>query len=63
MFGGLAFLRGGRMFCGIANDDLMVSVGPERYEEALEKPHERPMDFTGRPDATSGTSTASWWQR
>jgi TfoX/Sxy family transcriptional regulator of competence genes len=49
MFGGLAFLRGGRMFCGIANEDLMVRVGPEGYEKALGKPHVRPMDFTGRP--------------
>ena len=49
MFGGLAFLRGGRMFCGIAKDDLMVRVGPEGYEEAPQKPHVRPMDFTGRP--------------
>lgn len=49
MFGGLAFLRGGRMFCGIAKDELMVRVGPERYEESLRKPHVRPMDFTGRP--------------
>ena len=49
MFGGLAFLRRGRMFCGISKDDLMVRVGPEGYEAALEKPHVRPMDFTGRP--------------
>jgi len=49
MFGGLAFLRGGRMFVGITGDDLMVRVGPERYEESLAKPHVRPMDFTGRP--------------
>ena len=49
MFGGLAFLRDGRMFCGIAKDDLMVRVGPEGYDAALEKPHVRPMDFTGRP--------------
>ena len=49
MFGGLAFLRDGRMFCGIANDDLMVRVGPDNYEKALQKPHVRPMDFTGRP--------------
>ena len=49
MFGGLAFLRDGRMFCGIANDELMVRVGPDRYEQALGKPHVRPMDFTGRP--------------
>ncbi len=49
MFGGLAFLLGGKMFCGIVKDDLMVRVGPERYEEALGRPHVRPMDFTGRP--------------
>jgi TfoX/Sxy family transcriptional regulator of competence genes len=49
MFGGLAFLSGGRMFCGISKDDLMVRVGPEGYEAALSKPHVRPMDFTGRP--------------
>jgi TfoX/Sxy family transcriptional regulator of competence genes len=49
MFGGIAFLRAGRMFVGITGDDLMVRVGPERYEESLGKPHVRPMDFTGRP--------------
>ena len=49
MFGGLAFLLGGRMCCGILNDDLMVRVGPERYAAALARPHVRPMDFTGRP--------------
>src|SRR2546427_5349167 len=49
MFGGLAFLLGGRMFCGIVKDQLMVRVGPERYAAALAEPHVRPMDFTGRP--------------
>ena len=49
MFGGIAFLRGGRMFVGITGDDLMVRVGPDRYEASLGKPHVRPMDFTGRP--------------
>jgi TfoX/Sxy family transcriptional regulator of competence genes len=49
MFGGLAFLRGGRMFCGITADDLMLRVGPEQYEKVLQKAHVRPMDFTGRP--------------
>ena len=49
MFGGVAFLLGGKMFCGIVKDDLMVRVGPERYEAALAEPHVRPMDFTGRP--------------
>ena len=49
MFGGLTFLLDGKMFCGIVKDDLMVRVGPERYEESLGEPHVRPMDFTGRP--------------
>src|SRR5215831_186013 len=49
MLGGIAFLLGGHMFCGIAKDDLMVRVGPDRYAEALRQPHARPMDFTGRP--------------
>jgi len=49
MFGGLAFLLRGRMFCGITNDALMARVGPDRYEGALSKPHVRQMDFTGRP--------------
>src|SRR5262245_36564184 len=49
MFGGIAFLLDGKMFVGIAKDDLMVRVGPERYEAALAEAHVRPMDFTGKP--------------
>jgi hypothetical protein len=49
MFGGLAFLLDGKTFCGIVKQDLMVRVGPDRYEESLRRPHARPMDFTGRP--------------
>jgi TfoX/Sxy family transcriptional regulator of competence genes len=49
MFGGLAFMLNGNMFCGITRDDLMVRVGPERFEQALNSPGARPMDFTGRP--------------
>jgi len=49
MFGGVAFLKEGKMFCGIVKDDLMVRVGPEHYEAALADAHVRPMDFTGRP--------------
>lgn len=49
MFGGLAFLQGGKVFCGVLKDDLMVRVGPEAYEPTLREPHVRPMDFTGRP--------------
>jgi TfoX/Sxy family transcriptional regulator of competence genes len=49
MFGGLAFLQKGKMFCGIVKDELVVRVGSERYEEFLQERHVRPMDFTGRP--------------
>jgi len=49
MFGGLAFLLDGKMCCGIVRNDLMVRVGPDRYDAALAKRHVRPMDFTGRP--------------
>lgn len=49
MFGGLAFLLDGKMFCAVSGADLMVRVGPARYEEALARPHARLMDFTGRP--------------
>jgi len=49
MFGGICFLIRGNMACGLANEDLMARVGPDRYERALGAPHARPMDFTGRP--------------
>jgi TfoX/Sxy family transcriptional regulator of competence genes len=49
MFGGLAYLDRGHMFCGILGAELMVRVGPAAYAEALGRPHARPMDFTGRP--------------
>jgi 2-haloacid dehalogenase len=49
MFGGLAFMLGGHMFCGVVKDSLMVRLGPDAAERALGLPHVRPMDFTGRP--------------
>lgn len=49
MFGGVCFMFGGNMACGVVKEELMVRVGPERYEEALGLPHARPMDFTKRP--------------
>jgi len=49
MFGGLAFMLGGHMFCGVVQDTLMVRLGPDAAGPALSQPHVRPMDFTGRP--------------
>jgi TfoX/Sxy family transcriptional regulator of competence genes len=49
MFGGLCFLAGGNMCCGIVGEELMVRVGPGAHDATLAEPHTRPMDFTGRP--------------
>ena len=49
MFGGVCYLLGGNMCCGIAKDDLIVRVGADRHAEALARPGARPMDMTGRP--------------
>jgi TfoX/Sxy family transcriptional regulator of competence genes len=49
MFGGIAFMVNGNMFCGVIRDDLMARVGPDRHEEALASPGARLMDFAARP--------------
>jgi hypothetical protein len=49
MFGGVGFMLHGNMACGVNKEDLIVRVGPARYEEALERSHTRPFDMTGRP--------------
>lgn len=73
MFGGLCFLIGGNMACGVTEDRLMVRVGKDAYEECLARPHARPMDFTGRPmrgmvfvdpsGTAHGRSLAAWVRR
>ena len=49
MFGGLAFMLRGNMCCGVVDDTLMLRLGNEGAAAALEEPHTRPMDFTGKP--------------
>ena len=49
MFGGLCFMVHGNMLGGVMGDEIIVRVGAERYEDSLQLPHARPMDFTGRP--------------
>ncbi len=73
MFGGICFMLGGNMTCGLVGDTLMLRVGPEAYESCLALPHVREMDFTGRPlrgyiyVAPAGLKTdrnlASWLDR
>lgn len=43
MMGGLQFLVGGRMCCGIRGKSLWVRVGKEERPRALAKPHVSPM--------------------
>lgn len=49
MFGGIGFLVQGNMACGVHKDALIVRVGPEAYESALQKPGAGLFDITGRP--------------
>jgi TfoX/Sxy family transcriptional regulator of competence genes len=51
MFGGLAFMLDENMCCGIVDHRLMLRLGADLAEHALERPHVHPMDFTGRPIA------------
>lgn len=48
MFGGVCFMLKDKMIIGTAKGRLMVRCMPERYEELLDKPHARVMDFTGK---------------
>ncbi len=73
MFGGLAFMVGGRMACAVLGETLLVRLGADAADAALDEPHVRPMDFTGRPSRGSvyvdpaGTAAdaalASWVER
>lgn len=49
MFGGLCYIKGGNMACGVYKDFLIVRVGPDDYESALLEPHTRKFDITGKP--------------
>ncbi|HKR98132.1 MAG TPA: TfoX/Sxy family protein [Candidatus Dormibacteraeota bacterium] len=49
MFGGIAFMVGGHIACGVIKENLMLRLGEEGADVALERPHTRVMDFTGRP--------------
>lgn len=49
MFGGIGFMLGGNMCCGVHGEDLIVRLSTDDSDEALSHPHVRPMDITGRP--------------
>jgi len=55
MMGGIVFMVDEKMCLGVDKDRkidvdrIMVRVGPDYYEEALEQKGVKHMDFTGRP--------------
>ena len=73
MFGGICNLFYGNMAGGVLNDEVIVRVGADNYEEALRLPHARKFDLTGRPmkgfvvvsaeGLESDADLAEWLQR
>jgi TfoX/Sxy family transcriptional regulator of competence genes len=70
MFGGLTFMVADKMAIGVDKDELMVRVGEEKNDEALARPHARPMNFTGRemkgfifvaPSGFESDKQLDWW--
>ena len=49
MFGGIAFMVAGNMACGVLGEDLIIRLGDDEGEKALEEDDVRPFDFTGKP--------------
>src|SRR5262249_8008370 len=49
MFGGLCFMLHGNMCVGVVGDRMMLRLGEEAAENALQQPNVAPMDFTGKP--------------
>ena len=49
MFGGLTFMVGGQMCCGVLKDELIVRIEPDEFDALAAQPYVRPFDFSGRP--------------
>ena len=49
MFGGICFLKDGKMCVGVLKHDLIVRIHPDHQPELLKQKHVRPFDFTGKP--------------
>lgn len=49
MFGGTCYMLNGKMCVGVVKDEMMCRIGPQVYEQALERHGCREMIFTGKP--------------
>jgi TfoX/Sxy family transcriptional regulator of competence genes len=71
MFGGIGFMIGGNMACGVSStSELIVRLDPEEYDQGVAEPGARPFDMTGRPmkgwilveaDAVAGDAELAGW--
>lgn len=70
MFGGLCFMVNDKMCVGVEQERMMLRIGPDVYEEALEKEGCTPMDFTGKvmkgyvfvdQEALATKKQLAWW--
>lgn len=48
MFGGLAFLKAGKMYINVSEENLMWRFGPELHPEISSKPGYKPMIMNGK---------------
>ena len=48
MFGGIGFLPNGNLLIGVRKDSLLVRLGPEPSDEALQEAHVSEFKITGR---------------
>jgi hypothetical protein len=49
MFGGIAWMLGGNMACGVLGEDVLVRLAHDDADRALAEPNTRVFDMTGRP--------------
>ena len=49
MFGGVGFLLNGNMCVGVWKEFLILRLGPQGYQAALDESFTREFDITGRP--------------
>jgi TfoX/Sxy family transcriptional regulator of competence genes len=48
MFGGIGFLLNGSLLVGVRRDSLLVRIGPEQSDEALQEAHVSEFSIRGR---------------
>jgi hypothetical protein len=49
MFGGTCHILNGNMLCGVYKDYLILRLGKDHADKALNQDHVKPFDITGKP--------------